>query len=242
MRGESRNVLKKIKQVVQYSLFAAYHLSLETSFLADEGATLPKISLNPLIALQERAATNCLTSKVSPSGSVSNFKVLPDQNHGVESVEIISSQAADSSPSLAVLTAVQSAVTNIPRSESTPADELEFCDSKQFLGPDCDVDLHYNDHNISVHENLPAVLPDSLQPDVSSLVAKSTLMEDHEVANEFLSATDSKQSLLVSFSSRCVLKGTICERSRLLRIKFYGSSDKPLGKYLRDDLFDQVCS
>jgi hypothetical protein len=25
-----------------------------------------------------------------------------------------------------------------------------------------------------------------------------------------------------------------------LRIKFYGSFDKPLGRYLHDDLFDQV--
>ncbi|KAF2323994.1 hypothetical protein GH714_005903 [Hevea brasiliensis] len=52
--------------------------------------------------------------------------------------------------------------------------------------------------------------------------------------------SDTHQSILVSFSSRCVVKGTVCERSRLLRIKFYGSFDKPLGRYLRDDLFDQV--
>ncbi|KAE8716629.1 Forms aploid and binucleate cells 1c, putative isoform 4 [Hibiscus syriacus] len=44
-------------------------------------------------------------------------------------------------------------------------------------------------------------------------------------------------SILVSISSRCVLKGTVCERSRLLRIKFYGSFDKPLGRYLQDDLY-----
>ncbi|KAI4386498.1 hypothetical protein MLD38_004427 [Melastoma candidum] len=227
LRGERRDVLKKIKQAVQYSVFAAYHLSLETSFLADEGATLPKISSNSSIALHERISINCLTSKISPSGSMSNFKAIPDQTHGVENVEIVSDQAAEDIVST-VLPSVQKAATNIPSSEPKQLDE-----------PGHIVDLHYNDHGISVQENFLAVSPDSQRLDVSSLVAKSKLMEDQEVANEFLSATASKQSILVSFSSRCVLKGIVCERSRLLRIKFYGSYDKPLGKYLRDDLFYQ---
>ncbi|KAI4381477.1 hypothetical protein MLD38_007546 [Melastoma candidum] len=242
LRGESHNVLKKIKQVVQYAVFAAYHLSLETSFLADEGATLPRISSNPSIALHERTTISCLTSKISPSGSMSNFKAIPDQTHGIENVEIVSDQAADGSPCVAVLSSVQNAVTNIPSSESTTADSLQLCEPKQLDERGHKVDLHYNDHEISVQENFSAVSPGSQKLDVSSLVAKSKLMEDHEVANDFLSATDSKQSILVSFSSRCVLKGIVCERSRLLRIKFYGSSDKPLGKYLRDDLFDQKSS
>ncbi|WZZ28091.1 hypothetical protein YC2023_011492 [Brassica napus] len=32
------------------------------------------------------------------------------------------------------------------------------------------------------------------------------------------------------------------EENHLLPIKFYGSFDKPLGKYLEDDLFDQTSS
>ena len=64
--------------------------------------------------------------------------------------------------------------------------------------------------------------------------------DEKEVSGDYLAATESQQSILVSFSSRCVSKGTLCERSRLLRIRFYGSFDKPLGRYLCDDLFDQV--
>ena len=71
-------------------------------------------------------------------------------------------------------------------------------------------------------------------------LAKSEKIDEDEASSKYFSATDTHQSILVSFSSRCVLKGTVCERSRLLRIKFYGSFDKPLGRYLRDDLFDQV--
>ncbi|KAL4270060.1 hypothetical protein GQ457_HM000570 [Hibiscus cannabinus] len=32
-----------LEHVCQYGVFAAYHLALETSFLADEGATLPEL-------------------------------------------------------------------------------------------------------------------------------------------------------------------------------------------------------
>lgn len=45
-------------------------------------------------------------------------------------------------------------------------------------------------------------------------------------------------SILVSLSRRCVLKGTVCERN-LSRIKYYGSFDMSLGRFLRDKLFNQ---
>ncbi|CAA6664291.1 unnamed protein product [Spirodela intermedia] len=105
LRGPNRDELKKVKHILLYASFAAYHLSLETSFLADSGATLPKMP----------------------------------QNHPLDSP----------------------------------------CGGDQ-------------------------------------------------------------QSILVSLSSSCVLKGIVCERSKLFRIKFYGNFDKPLGRYLRDDLFDQT--
>jgi 1-phosphatidylinositol-3-phosphate 5-kinase len=62
---------------------------------------------------------------------------------------------------------------------------------------------------------------------------------DGTSAKEEVVASD-HQSILVSWSTRCVWKGTICERSQLLRIKYYGNFDKPLGRFLRDYLFDQV--
>ncbi|KAM7253601.1 hypothetical protein ACFE04_021755 [Oxalis oulophora] len=56
---------------------------------------------------------------------------------------------------------------------------------------------------------------------------------------EFPPSPSDHQSILVSLSSRCVWKGTVCERAHLFRIKYYGSFDKPLGRFLRDHLFDQ---
>ncbi|GAB2228611.1 hypothetical protein Droror1_Dr00022731 [Drosera rotundifolia] len=77
-------------------------------------------------------------------------------------------------------------------------------------------------------------------PELAARGDSGKLDDDDDVTTNYLSAADNHQSILVSFSSRCVVKGTVCERSRLLRIKFYGSFDKPLGRYLHDDLFDQV--
>ncbi|KAJ0075209.1 hypothetical protein Patl1_33851 [Pistacia atlantica] len=50
LRGANGDELKKVKHVVQYGIFAAYHLALETSFLADEGASLPELPMiSPII-------------------------------------------------------------------------------------------------------------------------------------------------------------------------------------------------
>ncbi|KAL8229976.1 hypothetical protein R6Q57_014876 [Mikania cordata] len=156
LKGSSREELKKVKDVVQYAVFAAYHLSLETSFLADEGATLPKMTIKPLD------------------------------------------------------------VTNSPK-----ADEYDAA----------------IDHHIMMNEHVI-----SSSPAVEELSCESTERIDvNDGSNEYYS-TDNNQSILVSFSSRCVLNGNVCERSRLLRIKFYGCFDKPLGRYLQDDLFDQTSS
>ncbi|KAL0374632.1 UNVERIFIED_CONTAM: 1-phosphatidylinositol-3-phosphate 5-kinase FAB1B [Sesamum radiatum] len=56
---------------------------------------------------------------------------------------------------------------------------------------------------------------------------------------DFPPSASDHQSILVSLSTRCVWKGSVCERSHLFRIKYYGNFDKPLGRFLRDHLFDQ---
>lgn len=65
--------------------------------------------------------------------------------------------------------------------------------------------------------------------------AQGTVMKD-----DFASPLSDHQSILVSLSSRCLRKGSVCERPHLKRIKYYGSSDKPLGKFLKDSLFNVV--
>ncbi|KAJ1377876.1 GroEL-like apical domain superfamily, partial [Sesbania bispinosa] len=65
LKGMCRAELKKIKHVVQYAVFAAYHLSLETSFLADEGATLPKMIVKHSTDIPESATADTDISMLS---------------------------------------------------------------------------------------------------------------------------------------------------------------------------------
>lgn len=58
--------------------------------------------------------------------------------------------------------------------------------------------------------------------------------------DDFPPSPSDHQSILVSLSSRCLRRGTVCEGPHLKRIKYYGSSDKPLGKFLKDSLFNIV--
>ncbi|KAL4574422.1 hypothetical protein LXL04_021254 [Taraxacum kok-saghyz] len=172
LKGSSREELKKLKHVVQYAIFAAYHLSLETSFLADEGASLPKMTKMP----------------------------SPPQSEVANSMELITKHEHDD-------------------------------ESRSFFE----------------HKDEEMVSDLLLQNDGSDKDAERA--EVIEGCDEYYSVTDNNnnnnnnsnsQSILVSFSSHCVVNGSVCERSRLLRIKFYGCFDKPLGRYLQDDLFDQT--
>jgi 1-phosphatidylinositol-3-phosphate 5-kinase len=172
LKGSCVEELKKIKHVVQYAIFAAYHLSLETSFLADEGASLPDLKVNPEnTTLDVDAGSPVLTTHPRP-------QELSVEQHSL---------------------------------------------------PPC------LDRATTIFSN---ALDDDLLNLVSLEDSPDILGKSRATSSEYYSSTDNKQSILVSFSSRSILTGTVCERSRLLRIKFYGCFDKPLGKYLRDDLFD----
>lgn len=58
--------------------------------------------------------------------------------------------------------------------------------------------------------------------------------------DDFLQPLSDHQSILISVSSRCLRKGSVCEHPHLMRIKYYGSKDKPLGNFLKDSLFNVV--
>jgi hypothetical protein len=101
--------------------------------------------------------------------------------------------------------------------------------------------------NISIenmgHAQIPSN-PEGGQRDLLGELPQSSTHED-EIPNvtceDFPPSPSNHQSILVSFSSSCLRKGTICERGHLYRIKYYGTFDKPLGKFLQDTIFDTVC-
>ncbi|MCD7450593.1 hypothetical protein HAX54_007389 [Datura stramonium] len=242
LRGLCREELKKVKKGFQYAVFAAYHLSLETSFLADEGASLPKVSVTPSIAIPEMTSADNAISVISHSASLPRQQRVANDPHNC--VGSASCNADIGLPASLV-------EHHYPPLKDPPT--LDDSGDRDVLSAACLENLPlFHAHDILIEsvgiknhttegsgvtlgqgESQPRELPD---------LSKLERSDETEPSNELYSAADSHQSILVSFSSRCVLNGSVCERSRLLRIKFYGSFDKPLGRYLQDDLFGQTPS
>lgn len=245
-----REELKKIKHVVQYAIFAAYHLSLETSFLADEGATLPKMMVKHSTDMSESATTDPDITIISRTLSTTVCQSEADDASRVEdsvgldlNIENLGS-ASENLNNLSLHSYTGTMVdysgenvvsdpyyNNLTSNLTLESDYLYQCNESEgdtmsrIRDP-----LHTNLLETTVREERECEIADS---------TKDKINED-EFSGEYFSATDGNQSILVYFSSHCVSKASVCERTRLLRIKFYGSFDKPLGRYLHDDLFDQV--
>lgn len=252
LKGACVEELKKIKHVVQYAVFAAYHLSLETSFLADEGATLPKTTLRHSITIPDRTTADTI-SVVPNSFSSSNSKAvavasaqdddilgLKPEVEGLESLsEHLDPEHNFSLPNGSVDCVVGNTFSDAYTDDLASNVFLDSSPSqyKDIKGLTAHSSVTKNLSQPELQETLPHNW--SQHEDIHELTT-SERIDHNEVSSEYFSSADTHQSILVSFSSHCVLKGTVCERSRLLRIKFYGCFDKPLGRYLRDDLFDQV--
>ncbi|MFQ6642764.1 hypothetical protein Gotur_018666 [Gossypium turneri] len=293
LKGASGDELKRVKHVVQYGVFAAYHLALETSFLADEGATLPELPLkSPLtVALPDKPSSIDRSISVIPGFTISSsgkpivsqpidevqksnkaISVRPSSDNidppgkctGVSSsclskgthaqitfkgspsdlIEIIGS-LSDSGAYISYndvpsLNDASSKVDGVDPKESveTPASIGEALMGDQFLSkaPEqggATANNHADSNMLSANHVGGTELASS---------KRETINSNEEVVSskeEFPPSPSDHQSILVSLSTRCVWKGTVCERSHLLRIKYYGSFDKPLGRFLRDNLFDQ---
>ncbi|WVZ57219.1 hypothetical protein U9M48_007629 [Paspalum notatum var. saurae] len=321
LKGGSVDELRKIKHVVKYGIFAAYHLALETSFLADEGATLPELPLkSPLtVALPDKRSTvdssisavpgftidvlnNQQTDSFDHLGTDDIMSTDPGERtvvEGLVSSECLASQDTYSRSSgpwctksgnfnnssgdgdglvTATSTSVSISSTSTSSALSNHAPRYSIVEKKG---------MHFGDyHDGSTRSHGTTAMMDSVSTlscyhqstvEISTNITSSNVKEPLEgsytlsnaktinktnavvvqpvssaaVQNQEASQGDDStpnkdevvasdhQSILVSLSTRCVWKGTICERSQLLRIKYYGNFDKPLGRFLRDYLFDQ---
>ncbi|XP_043699937.1 putative 1-phosphatidylinositol-3-phosphate 5-kinase FAB1C [Telopea speciosissima] len=281
LRGTCREELKKVKHVVQYAVFAAYHLSLETSFLADEGASLPKMALKSPITIPERMTrSNHSISVISGSTLSTVCQDLTDESHRVGACDPLGTSSYH--PTSDVFTQNETLTGLLTHTEIEPICQHIHTGHMSVSSPgaiDPGVGMILQDSHIEHSAPLVAkqqrtqmqydalrgssVLPSNIGSHFQHELLEASIQEDvmirnhkqlggvpelmntegvglNEVMGEYFSVADNHQSILVSFSSPCVQKGTVCERSQLFRIKFYGNFDKPLGRFLHDDLFDQA--
>ncbi|KAG1366384.1 1-phosphatidylinositol-3-phosphate 5-kinase FAB1A [Cocos nucifera] len=314
LKGANIDDLKKVKHVVQYGVFAAYHLALETSFLADEGASLPELPLkSPItVALPDEPSTIGRSISTIPGFTV---PAAGKAHHGSDaqrpntsdpslallnsgkiikaaspySSQSYNSEIADSASAFGIFSdtkgfsveknnqagqvveptswaSISSLSTSDVASNSSPGHHImkeknrvcfEECHEAETLRPDDTAIEHNSVVSGSCLDTLETsegcgIMANDTQIKICHMVEKqpgsSSLTTSHQDIDQRPENTSIKeelppcsdhQSILVSLSTRCVWKGTVCERSHLFRIKYYGNFDKPLGRYLRDHLFDQ---
>ncbi|KAL2338829.1 hypothetical protein Fmac_013275 [Flemingia macrophylla] len=291
LKGANGDELKKVKHVVQYGIFAAYHLALETSFLADEGASPLEFPLkSPInVALPDKPSSTVSSISTIPGFSVltaresqgaKSFKEVPKSNDTNKTERTPSSCCESTERSLMgdsfyihefsgdVTQSVQdmpSSHCNSFLSNTVSEEDDKKCPKENFQSrPDdrrqtmLDSDLisdsfrtfeSWQQDNNSHLRAAALSTSQGVNPEPPYVRCDTTTdNNDHDdmicSKEDFPPSTSDHQSILVFLSTRCVWKGTVCERPHLVRIKYYGSTDKPLGRFLRDQLLDQsyTCS
>eukprot|EP00250_Pteridium_aquilinum_P016210 c23003_g1_i1 orf=182-4825(-) len=347
LKGADAEELKKVKHAVKLAVFAAYHLALETSFLADEGVDLPELCLksplsvtlpdkksksdmsistvsgfsfqaknqaqNSVVSLENSSissahsdlttdnGTLCLREaspkpsvslsgisslvssranspssspfsgvkdphdgdSVRPAGTGSRIQevigatlgklsaavALDDFGQGVigftTSVKEALSAGKASEPSLKTKQSadsehVKEALSAAKAPESSPATNQSADSEHVSMGRSVGLSLSTDAENQVL--SVPSVGKDvdsvALEVPVSSQISNGDDDAQDPSQEDFPPSPSNHQSILVSFSSSCLRKGTICDRGHLYRIRYYGTFDKPLGRFLRETLFD----
>lgn len=273
LKGASGDELKKVKNVIHYSVFAAYHLSLETSFLADEGASLPEFPLTSPIKVAlpdkpssfERSITMVQNNNLHPTEKPQGFLQPSCQSKNNLFLDI-----RQSSRIVPMSETEPRGCARSPNFASAPPQEhISDADSYKETSDlgfrECYAakmplnqigETEGKDNIVSNHVFSPEVsrqrfgfsyahgikLPPHLNSYELTSLGQDSIDIHGELASskeEFLPSPSDHQSILVSLSTRCVWKGSVCERAHLFRIKYYGCFDKPLGRYIWDNLFDQ---
>ncbi|WOK96156.1 hypothetical protein Cni_G04863 [Canna indica] len=276
LRGACLEELKKMKHVVQYASFAAYHLSLETSFLADEGASLPKLPMGPSDTLPKKQII--ADDFVIPVSSLSvsdgcNVGYNNKRDHScnklvIESLSLSSDIIHLNKEILEPSSELRKYHSLIKQTNNShmdglfvpcPENKLLFksttdvclCGSRgSITGSHCKEPTYISPLSTDINNHHSILLEQSVK-ESNNLSSGRLLRSDdehkkpdivskNEVTGDYFSTAENHQSILVSLSSTCIKRSRVCERSQLFRIKFYGSFDKPLGRYLRDDLFDEA--
>ena len=313
LKGASGEELKKVKRVIQFAVFAAYQLALETSFLVDEGAdlslkspisvalpdnhskfdrsitTVPRLLLPdsgplPTVGFQNQSVSSFLEHDMSmnmPSWSNANINVNGAIVSTPLSIKSSSFSSRNNSPSTSprVIDGQQardkvfgSNHICITKSTFTLQDPKDFpslpygeTSSKQLDGGKYNLSVGFhnmaNTHGCRLKprrssSNISQVTQGEASSEMqkvdsdlgygyqrsksmASSIALSTMKEQDANQEEF-PPSPSDQRILVLFSSICLRKRAVCQRGHLSRIKYYGSFDKPLGKFLKDNVFDPV--
>ncbi|ONM15732.1 putative 1-phosphatidylinositol-3-phosphate 5-kinase FAB1D isoform X3 [Zea mays] len=247
LRGANTQELKKIKQVMNYTVFAAYRLVLETSFFEDQ-----RLILNNKDSSKEEVS---VARKAGPS-SLGSVQETTDSN--------ALNPLDKGFPNQALLPSEGLVVSAVPESPRRFIDILRYHNIYLPVTSSQEATDHQIQDSIHISPNVgvPIGSVESVdhlsdpQEQASSETNQQmaldgpSVSEKHEQSLENIKTSDTdevddvleSQSILILLSSQCITKQVICEQSRLSRIRYYGNFDVSLGRYLQDILQKQNLS
>ncbi|XP_042444463.1 putative 1-phosphatidylinositol-3-phosphate 5-kinase FAB1D isoform X1 [Zingiber officinale] len=269
LKGAESDDLKKIKRVVQYTVFAAYHLILETLFFADQRVFFTdnnaarresgNFNNEPFHFIRSDATgyldnhEGCLSLIASEqsvdvpicSGSFGSFTDVvtsSDSHLGYtisENSGIVDTNVLDSFQSRNLLSLFS------PRREDNSTTPNFESGSVEFVIQNTVSDGKRTDHDVSENSEIKEEkLGDgALDYKDNGIIGDSIVVNNDahisKQQNDDIESVLDSQSILVLLSKQCTTKATICDQSHLSRIKYYGYFDISLGRFLKDLLLDK---
>nr|KAJ0213980.1 hypothetical protein LSAT_V11C400209230 [Lactuca sativa] len=254
LMGSHSDELKTIKCVVQFAVVMAYHLILESSFLVNQRAMLSTTAPNGMAILSTKpvfvykgldipvasessmettTSDNLITTIDIPISNGFLQENGPD-NLGLEGHSLSSYEPYDPIvlSGLSSLSASLQEVVGYPLFNATPQDqdhEEEEEEEETYLG-----------------YNTPLDRTETSSPDTETELLRRNLSLETKDSEERMQRKDDitavldSESILVLMSRRNVTRGTTCKQSSFSCIKFYRNFDVPLGKFLQDNLLNQL--
>lgn len=239
LKGATTEELKKIKRVLHFTVFAAYHLILETSFFADQ-----KLFTTDKIATGKET---CFESD----------RFLPDKysdiiKHNIPTCGRQSANMEELVPYTEKSVSLHLHDSKFKNSRN-PADG-ELVDRKAIqsysLLPVSDPSTNSAQETLSDCAE-PTTCDGFDQLTFPAITSKVTMQKkDMCVGNCPETVDDEKctetgpvlntQDILISMSSQHIKNQAVCEQSHLSRITYYGYFDTTLGRYLQDTLLNEV--
>ncbi|XP_028551858.1 1-phosphatidylinositol-3-phosphate 5-kinase FAB1A isoform X2 [Dendrobium catenatum] len=223
LKGANTDELKKIKHALHYTVFAAYHLKIETSFFADQ-----KTFFSGMYSLREDNVISAaeMVNSVNYDDSI-NSNCLGHKDS-------LSCAPPENVIDIPIFNGSMMKLINGDQSNSSECAEVSLTLLESSIGSFGDNIMHGDNSDILLGESLPPLSSES----ISSYAKEPQLQNKNDIES-----TLDPTSILVLTSRQCIPKQIACEESSLSRIKYYGNFDVSLGRYLQDILLSQyTCS
>ncbi|XP_062227368.1 1-phosphatidylinositol-3-phosphate 5-kinase FAB1A-like [Phragmites australis] len=242
LKGSTSEELEKIKRVLQFTVFAAYHLILETSFFADQ-----KLFMTDGIT---KGKENCFeTDRQLPASYYDSSKNSDTMKHNISTCD---GQYANQEDFVHTENTMSLHLhdSNIKTSRDPADGELVDIKAIQSYSSLPVLDPSTNSiRNISSSDCPKSTTCDGFDGSTFTATSKKVTRKEEcgedcqEIVNDGMCTETgpalNTQNILISMSSQHIRNQAVCEQSHLSRITYYGYFDTSLGRYLQDTLLNE---